>query len=163
MRQLHQHLAQRGIALKSVQVQLSLLAPAPLQPGGVAEVCRDLGIELIAYSPLALGLLAGVPADPPQGPRGGLFRRLGPALGALFELMERIGQAHDAPKSAVALNWCRSHGAMPIPGLRRVQQVQQAAASLAWQLSEAERLELDGVAFGLPSQARMPANPFQSA
>jgi len=163
LRQLHRHLAQRGIALKSVQVQLSLLAPAPLQPGGVAEVCRDLGIELIAYSPLALGLLAGVSGERPQGPRGGLFRRLGPALGALFELMERIGQAHDAPKSAVALNWCRSHGAMPIPGLRRVQQVQQAAASLAWQLSEAERLELDGVAFGLPSQARMPANPFQSA
>jgi aryl-alcohol dehydrogenase-like predicted oxidoreductase len=52
---------------------------------------------------------------------------------------------------------------MPIPGLRRVQQVQQAAAALAWQLSEAERLELDGVAFGLPPQARMPANPFQSA
>jgi len=162
LRQLHRHLAQRGIALKSVQVQLSLLAPAPLQPGGVAEVCRDLGIELIAYSPLALGLLAGVSGERPQGPRGGLFRRLGPALGALFELMERIGQAHDAPKSAVALNWCRSHGAMPIPGLRRVQQVQQAAAALAWQLSEAERLELDGVAFGLPSQARMPANPFQS-
>ena len=87
---------------------------------------------------------------------------MGPALGSLFELMERIGQAHGAPKSAVALNWCRAHGAMPIPGLRRVQQVQQAAAALEWQLSDAERLELDGVAFGLPSQARMPANPFQS-
>ena len=30
------------------------------------------------------------------------------------------------------------------------------------ELPAAERLELDGVAFGLPSQARMPANPFQS-
>jgi pyridoxine 4-dehydrogenase len=162
LRQLHQHFAQRGINIKSVQVQLSLLAPAPLQPGGVVEVCRELGIELIAYSPLALGLLAGGGGNPPQGPRGGLFRRISPALGCLVELMERIGQAHGAPKSAVALNWCRSHGAMPIPGLRRVEQVQQAASALGWQLSEAERLELDGVALALPSQARMPANPFQS-
>jgi pyridoxine 4-dehydrogenase len=162
LRQMHQRLAQRGISLKSVQVQLSLLAPAPGQPGGVADVCRELGIELIAYSPLALGLLAGREVDRPKGPRGSLFRRIRPALGSLFELMERIGQVHGAPKSAVALNWCRSHGAMPIPGLRRVEQVQQAASALGWQLSDAERLELDGVAFGLPSQARMPANPFQS-
>ena len=73
LRQLHQHLVQRGIALKSVQVQLSLLAPAALQAGGVAEVCRDLGIELIAYSPLALGLLAGITGNCPQGPRGACF------------------------------------------------------------------------------------------
>ena len=160
--QLHQRLAQRGISLKSVQVQLSLLAPDPLQPGGVAEVCRDLGIELIAYSPLALGLLAGGSAHGTRGPRGALFRRISPALGSLYGLMERIGQAHGAPKAAVALNWCRSHGAMPIPGLRRVEQVKQAASALGWQLSNAERLELDGLAFGLSAQARMPANPFQS-
>jgi pyridoxine 4-dehydrogenase len=162
LRRLYQHLAGRGILLKSLQVQLSLLAPAPLQPGGVADVCQDLGIDLIAYSPLALGLLAGGSGDGVKGPRGGLFRRLRPALGCLFELMERIGQAHDASKAAVALNWCRSHGAMPIPGLRRVDQVERAAACLGWQLSEAERLELDALAFALPAEARMPANPFQS-
>jgi pyridoxine 4-dehydrogenase len=77
--------------------------------------------------------------------------------------MAEIGQPHGAPIAAVALNWCRAHGAMPIPGLRRVDQAQSAAAALAWQLSADEREALDQLALALPAVARMPANPFQSA
>ncbi|MEB3264786.1 MAG: aldo/keto reductase, partial [Synechococcus sp.] len=118
---------------------------------------------LIAYSPLALGLLAR-PLDRqrwPSGPRGALFRRLAPALPALQAEMQRIAAAHGADLVAVALNWCRAHGALPIPGLRRPEQVEQAAAALAWSLGPEERSRLDVLALGLP--VRMPANPFQSA
>ena len=162
LRQLHQRLAERGVPLKSLQVQLSLLAPAPVQPGGVAAVCQELGIELLAYSPLALGVLAGVPDALPAGPRGALFRRIAPHLGPIQGLMAEIAQPHGASIAAVALNWCRAHGAMPIPGLRRVVQAESAAAALRWQLTGEERQALDQLAWGLPAQARMPANPFQS-
>jgi pyridoxine 4-dehydrogenase len=164
LRQVHQHLAERGIRLSSLQVQLSLLAPQVLAPGGVAEVCRELGIELIAYSPLALGLLARSPGENdaplPRGPRGLLFRRLLPRVQPLLESMGRIAEPHGASIAAVALNWCRSHGAMPIPGLRRAFQVEDAMACLAWRLEPAEREELDVLALACP--LRMPANPFQS-
>jgi aryl-alcohol dehydrogenase-like predicted oxidoreductase len=50
---------------------------------------------------------------------------------------------------------------MPIPGLRRQQQVTQAVEALSWNLSTAEREALDRLAFA--NQGRMPANPFQSA
>jgi aryl-alcohol dehydrogenase-like predicted oxidoreductase len=50
---------------------------------------------------------------------------------------------------------------MPIPGLRRVSQVEVAVGALAWSLSPEERQELDQLAFA--NRARMPANPFQSA
>ena len=63
--------------------------------------------------------------------------------------------------AAVALNWCRAHGAVPIVGLRRVEQVEAAAAARAWQLEPAETEALDRLATALP--VRMPANPFQSA
>ncbi len=163
LRAVHHRLAERGVQLSSLQVQLSLLAPEPIRPGGVAEVCRELEIRLIAYSPLALGLLAR-PLDQqrwPSGPRGALFRRLAPALPELQAEMQRIASAHGADLVAVALNWCRAHGAMPIPGLRRPEQVEQAAAALAWNLGPEERSRLDALALELP--VRMPANPFQSA
>jgi pyridoxine 4-dehydrogenase len=167
LRQVQLRLADRGVRLSSLQVQLSLLAPQPLAPGGVVEVCRELGIALIAYSPLALGLLACAPGPrptPPQGPRGLLWRRLWPSLQPLLQAVRAVATAHGASPAEVAMNWCRAHGAMPIPGLRRLDQVETAAHALTWTLSLAERQELDQLA--LATQAAgvgMPANPFVSA
>ena len=165
LRWLHARLAQRGVAISSLQVQFSLLAPESLVPGGVVDVCRELGISLIAYSPLALGLLArsGEPGAGSglRGPRRLLFQRLQPVLASLGEAIGEIAASHSASRGAVALNWCRSHGFMPIPGLRTPQQVDEAAAALSWQLTACERLELDRCA--LATARRMPANPFQSA
>lgn len=163
LRWMQKRLADRGVAIASLQVQFSLLAPEPLVADGVVETCRELGIPLIAYSPLALGLLARSPdpASPPQGPRRLLFRRLEPALAPLRQAMAAMAVPRGAPLAAVALNWCRAHGAMPIPGLRTPEQVEVAAAAATWSLTTAERLELDRLA--LAPGPRMPANPFQSA
>jgi len=166
LRWLHGHLAARGVPLRSLQVQLSLLAPQPIAAGGVAEVCRELGIELIAYSPLALGLLtrpAGPPPDFGFGPRSLLCQRIWPRIQPLLQAMQTIARERRSDLAAVALNWCRSHGALPIPGLRRVAQAEAAAAALAWQLCEAERLELDALARAcLIAGGAMAQNPFQS-
>jgi len=164
LRDLHDRLQVRGIQLSSVQVQMSLLAPQAVENGGLAPVCRDLGIDLLAYSPLALGVLAVPPgsgAPTCTRLRGGLFRRLLPATLPLRLRMQEIASNHGASQAQVALNWCRAHGAMPLPGLRRVSQARDATAALQWSLSETERRGLDQLAFA--SQARMPANPFQSA
>ena len=162
LRQVVAQLAAQGVAVASLQVQLSLLAPEAVAPGGVAQVCRELGIPLIAYSPLALGLLARPPSQvsiAPQGPRGTLFRRLEAGLGPLLDTMASIAAGHGSDLAAVALNWCRAHGAMPIPGLRRPDQVETVAAARSWQLSLAERQQLDQLVLRGP---RMPINPFQS-
>jgi len=166
LRQIQAELAARGVSLRSLQVQLSLLAPEPIRPGGLLDVCRELGVELIAYSPMALGLLTRMPgAEPslPSGPRRWLFRRLWPDLQPLLEAMAQIAAGREASLAAVALNWCRAHGAMPIAGLRSVAQADAAADALAWSLEARERECLDQLALALPSRARMPANPFQSA
>jgi pyridoxine 4-dehydrogenase len=166
LRQLHAHLAERGVPLRSLQVQLSLLAPEALVPGGAAEVCRELGIQLIGYSPLALGLLGRAPGPLPtlpDGPRGLLFRRLWHRLQPLLAALQEIAATRRVDQAAVALNWCRAHGAMPIPGLRQADQADRAAAALTWRLEEGERLDLDHLSRRCCEQgARMPANPFQS-
>jgi pyridoxine 4-dehydrogenase len=164
LRRIHGYLAERGVPLSSLQVQFSLLAPEAASPGGVAEVCRELGVELIAYTPLALGWLApseGQLRARPTGPRKLLFHRLDRGAADLREGLLTLAAARSVPAAAVALNWCRSHGAMPIPGLRRPDQAEQVAAALSWTLSQQESQELDRLAFA--NRVRMPANPFQSA
>jgi len=161
---LQTRLAARGVRVCSLQVQASLLAPEPFRPGGLAQRCRQLGIELIAYSPLALGLLCRPPGPLPplpSGPRALLYRRLWPGIQPLLTAMAAIADSRGATQAEVALNWCRGHGAMPIPGIRSVAQAQTAAAALRWSLEPEELSLLDRVA--LEGRARMPANPFGSA
>ena len=166
LRLLHQHLQQRGVPLRSLQVQGSLLAPEVFAPGGLAAVARELQIDLIAYSPLALGLLCqqpgALPSRCPAGPRGLLFRRLWPRCQPLLQAMADLAVTHRSTSTAVALNWLRAHGALPIPGIRSPQQADAAADALSWSLSAAHRDQLDGVVLAAGA-ARMPANPFQSA
>jgi len=163
LRQVHQQLSRRGVTVASLQVQLSLLAPEAIAPGGVADVCRELGIALIAYSPLALGLLGrdpGAPLPATRGARRLLFARLQPRIGPLQDRLAGIARNRGVPPAAVALNWCRSHGAMPIVGLRSIAQAEAAAAAAQWTLDDAERQGLDAAAAAL--EVRMPANPFSS-
>ncbi len=164
LRQMHACLQRRGVRISSVQVQMSLLAPEPIAADGLAAVCRELGIALLAYSPLALGVLtlppgATIPACTRL--RQGLFRRLLPGSEALRQGLAAIAVTHGVSQAQVALNWCRSHGAMPLPGVRRPAQASDVAAALTWQLSDQERASLDELALSCP--VRMPANPFQSA
>ena len=59
LRKVHKRFAERGIPIKTLQVQYSLLSTYPVTELGVKEVCDELGIQLIAYSPLCLGILTG--------------------------------------------------------------------------------------------------------
>lgn len=58
MERIHKYLEKRGVPLAAAQVQYSLLSRGPQQEQ-IRAVCRDLGVQMIAYSPLALGMLSG--------------------------------------------------------------------------------------------------------
>ncbi len=58
MQKIHKHLEKRGVPLAAAQVQYSLLSRGPQQEE-IRAVCQDLGVQMIAYSPLALGMLSG--------------------------------------------------------------------------------------------------------
>ncbi|GFR47566.1 hypothetical protein Agub_g9291 [Astrephomene gubernaculifera] len=149
-------LGARGVPLASNQVQYSLLYRAP-ETNGVLEACREAGVTLVAYSPLAQGLLTGkyTPGGPrPSGPRGLLFsesrlRELEPLLGALRAVAEERGKS----MTQVALNWVICQGALPIPGAKTEAQLAQLAGALGWRLSEGELAELGAAA------ARVPPGP----
>lgn len=141
----HAALARRGIPLASNQVEYSLWQRKP-ERSGLLELCRQLDVTLIAYSPLAQGLLTGkyTPQNPPSGLRG---RRYGAVLAAvqpLVGLLRELGAAHGGKTPAqVALNWAICKQTVPIPGARNARQALDNAGALGWRLSPDQVQVLD--------------------
>jgi len=157
-------LEQRGVRLSSVQVQFSLMAPGDHRLQDLLAICRKRSIEVLAYSPLAFGVLGQPPdAQPRPGTllRRRLFNRLLPASLPLRQELKGMADRRGVSMVQVALNWCRAHGTTPIPGLRSPDQARQAAAALSWELTPEEQDRLDTIRSRCP--VRMPANPFESA
>jgi aryl-alcohol dehydrogenase-like predicted oxidoreductase len=142
------------VKLASNQVQYSLLNRAP-ETNGVLDACRELDVTLIAYSPIAQGLLTGKyqPGVKPSG----LVRRAGKAFGErnlrkvepVVEILREIGASHDREPSQVALNWLVTHkNTFPIPGAKNARQATQNAGSLGWSITEEEAEKLDLATLG---------------
>jgi aryl-alcohol dehydrogenase-like predicted oxidoreductase len=145
-------LAERGVALVSNQVEYSLLQRQP-ERNGMLDLCGELGITLIAYSPLAMGLLTGkyTPETPPPGLRGRRYRRkLLVQIQSLIALLREVGANHGGKSPAqVALNWLICKGAVPIPGAKNVHQAQENIGALGWRLSAEEIALLDAASDAL--------------
>jgi len=138
-------LARHNIPLASNQVHYSLLNRTVEKTGLLAR-CQELGIRLIAYSPIEKGLLTGKYSvtSPPPGSRTRMYATLLPKIGPLLKLMTEIGQDHGGKSNAqVALNWVICKGALAIPGAKNAQQAQENAGGLGWKLSDEEVSRLD--------------------
>jgi aryl-alcohol dehydrogenase-like predicted oxidoreductase len=147
MKRAFEVLDRRGMRLASNQVEYSLLHRDP-ESDGVLRACRDLGVALIAYSPLAMGLLSGkYPPDERRHPRrlGRYLRAWDPAaLAGVLGLLAEIGRAHAKTPSQVALNWLlRRPEVVVIPGAKNSRQASENAAALGWELTDEEAIALD--------------------
>ncbi|CAD7700092.1 unnamed protein product [Ostreobium quekettii] len=159
VRSAHKALAARGVPLASNQVQYSLLYRNP-ETNGVLEACRELGVTLVAYCPLAQGLLTGkyTETNLPTGPRANAItadrvRQVQP----LLKLMKEIGDAHGGKtQSQVAINWTMCKGVLPIPGAKNASQVQEIVGCLGWRLTDDEVSALDVISAKLPPAGGAP-------
>lgn len=67
----HRVLSKYGIPLASNQIEFSLARTDP-ERNGTLELCRELNIAVIAYSPLAMGALTGKYSK--ENPPSSIFR-----------------------------------------------------------------------------------------
>ncbi len=151
MREAHQILARRGVPLAVNQVRYSLLT-RQVESKGIVDTARDLGVTLLAYSPLAQGLLTGkYGANSSETPTGA--RKVDPRFSKenlqkiepLISLLRRLGGNYGKTPAQVALNWLICQGnVIPIAGAKTAEQVVQNAGALGWRLSNDEVAELDG-------------------
>ncbi len=151
MQEAHQTLAIRGVPLAVNQMQYSLLA-RQIEQNGVLQMARQLNVTILAYSPLAQGLLTGKYNAENYQPPG--VRRFDPRfsqtglqkLSPLFQALSQIAAQHERTPAQVALNWLIAQGnVIPIPGAKTAEQVRQNAGALGWSLSDAEIAELAAV------------------
>ncbi|WP_413199575.1 aldo/keto reductase [Nostoc piscinale] len=149
LKMVQQRFAERGVPISTLQVQYSLLSTYPVTQLGLKDVCDELGIKLIAYSPLALGILTGKYSETgnfPKGVRGLLFRQLLPGVRSLLACLQAIAQSRNKTMSQVAINWCICKETIPIPGAKSLAQAQDNIGALGWQLDAGEIAELDKAA-----------------
>jgi len=138
-------LARHNIPLASNQVHFSLLNRI-VEKNGMLERCNELGVRVIAYSPIEKGMLTGkyTSENLPAGMRAPTYAELIPRIGPLLKLMTEIGQDHGGKSTTqVAINWTICKGTLPIPGAKNAGQALQNAGALGWRLTEEEVARLD--------------------
>ena len=153
MRRAHAALAKHGLPLASNQVHYSLINRG-IESNGILDAAKELGITIIAWSPLESGLLTGkFHKDPntlrkrPVARRLRLRRRLEKSRSLIVDL-EEIAAAHGLTPAQVALNWLVNfHGdtVVAIPGASKVYHAQQNAGAMNFSLSEEEMARIDGL------------------
>ena len=150
MRRAHRQLERRGLPLAVNQVEFSLLDRS-IERNGVLEMAKELGVTIIAYTPLASGLLSGKYHRNPELLKGKfIYWRAKMQRGlqksrSLVQALEEIGTKHNATPAQVALNWViHFHGdiVVTIPGATSPRQAQENAAAMKFKLAEDELARL---------------------
>jgi len=154
MRAFHRVLSGEGFVLASNQMRYSL-ADRSIEADGTLAAARELGITIIAYSPLAQGLLSGRFHDDPAALKTASFLRrnysgLNPEglkrTEPLVRFLQETGKKYGASASQVALNWLVNfHGetVVAIPGASKVKHAVEAAGALKFGLTAAELAQID--------------------
>jgi aryl-alcohol dehydrogenase-like predicted oxidoreductase len=156
MRRAFRALQKRGLPLAVNQVRYSLLDRS-IETNGILDTAKELGITIIAYTPLASGVLTGkYHKNPELLQKKSLFwrARLQGSIDKSRKLvmaMDEIGAKYNATPGQVALNWVihsQSETIVTIPGATKVRQAEESSGAMKFRLSDDEIARLDELSRG---------------
>jgi aryl-alcohol dehydrogenase-like predicted oxidoreductase len=135
-----------------LQTEYSLWSREPEE--GLLDVCRELGIGFVAYSPLGRGFLTGRYKGPDDlAPND--WRRNNPRFQAdnfqknlaIVERVKRVAARKHCSAAQFALAWVLAQGEdiVPIPGSKRRERLEENAAAADIQLTAEELNEIDAL------------------
>ncbi|MCX4545621.1 aldo/keto reductase [Streptomyces sp. NBC_01565] len=138
--------------LAAVQTEYSLFERG-IEYDGVLDTLRELGIGLVAYSPLGRGFLSGA-ITTPEDFAADDFRRTDPRFQgenfdrnlAVVDQVRRLAAAKGVTPSQLALAWTLRQGAVPIPGTKRRRYLEENVAATAVTITDADLAAIDAVA-----------------
>src|SRR5277367_1541997 len=134
----------------------------------ILPACEELGIGVVAYSPLGRGFLTGMFKNP-EDLDAGDYRRNNPRFSSenfasnlqLVELVSQIAREEGYTPAQVALAWlldCAPY-IVPIPGTRNINRLKENALSVMVRLGDAQLERLYGILREWPvTGARYPAS-----
>jgi aryl-alcohol dehydrogenase-like predicted oxidoreductase len=140
----------------ALQNEYSLWTRGP-ETNGILEACEELGIGLVAYSPLGKGFLTGAMSkDTKIGDND--FRKILPRFTpeametnqALIDLLKRIGDDKRATPAQIALAWllARKPWIVPIPGTTKLHRLEEnlGAADIVLTADDLAEIEIAAAA-----------------
>jgi aryl-alcohol dehydrogenase-like predicted oxidoreductase len=135
--------------INAVQVEYSLFTRFP--EDGLLDTCRELGVALVAYSPVGRGWLTGTFTSADQFAADD-FRATQPRFegenfernAALADNVRKVAEEIGCTPAQAALAWLLAQGedVLPIPGTKRVKYLEEntAAADIALTPEQVDRL-----------------------
>jgi aryl-alcohol dehydrogenase-like predicted oxidoreductase len=143
-------LEKRGLPLAVNQMHYSLLH-RDIETDGVLRMAKDLGVTIIAYTPLASGLLSGKYHKHPEllekaGYRKSRLKRDLERTRPLIDAMGKLAEHYQVTIAQVALNWVinfNGETVVTIPGATKVSQAAESAGAMKFKLTETELSQLD--------------------
>jgi aryl-alcohol dehydrogenase-like predicted oxidoreductase len=138
--------------ITALQTEYSLWSREPEE--GLLDVCRELGIGFVAYSPLGRGFLTGRFKRPDDlAPDD--WRRNNPRFQTdnfqknleIVERVKRVAARKRCTAAQLALAWVLAQGedVVPIPGSKRRERLEENAAAADVQLTADELSEMDAL------------------
>jgi len=139
-------------AITALQSEYSLWTRDP--ENGVLATCRELGVALVAYSPLGRGFLTGAFGSPDDFPEDD-YRRHSPRFQGenfyknleLVEKVKELAHRHGHTPGQLALAWVMAQGddIVPIPGTKRRSYLDENIAAVDVTLSPEDLAEIDAI------------------
>ena len=156
MRSAWETLQKEGINLVSNQVSYSLLN-RKIETNGILETAKELGITIIAYSPLAQGMVTSKFHDNPELLKNIGFRKYFPMYKPkgleqsrpVIELLKKLAVQYKVTPSQIALNWLINyHGetVVAIPGANaKAKHAEENIGAMKFRLTQEDMNLLDQV------------------
>ncbi len=138
----------------ALQNEYSLWTRGP-ETDGILQTCEELGIGLVAYSPLGKGFLTGAMGKDTKLEAGD-FRAILPrftpeamtANQALVDLLKRIGGKKKATPAQIALRWllAQKPWIVPIPGTTKLHRLEENLGAAAIEMTAQDLAEIERAA-----------------
>ncbi|MCG5239372.1 aldo/keto reductase [Azospirillum doebereinerae] len=146
----------------ALQNEYSLWTRGP-ETNGILEACEELGIGLVAYSPLGKGFLTGAMSKDTKLGEGD-FRRILPRFTpeamernqALVDLLTRIAAEKNATPAQVALAWllAQKPWIVPIPGTTKLHRLEENLAAAQVALTADDLAGIQSAAAAIPVEGQ---------
>ena len=137
-----------GIRVVCNQVHYSLLAYASPALQEMQQVCRELDVTIVGFSPIGQGLLTDyltIEKWKTNKPAK-MLRLKRDDVEPLRSVIAKVASKYNKSMAQVSLNWCIQHGVVPLVGCRSPRQAIDSIGCLGWSLTEQDVKELDHVA-----------------
>jgi len=136
----------------ALQIEHSLFAlDSESSTSKIFKTCHDLGVAIVAFSPIERGVLTGQLQSREDIPEGDVRRMLPkyseenfPKILELVQGLKDVANSHGSTPAQVAVAWLLAQGPeiIPIPGTKSTSKIDENAASALLQLSDQEVQEI---------------------